>query len=48
MIEPTFYALFLIDEAGVEWFAGAFQKRETAESRGKASGKNFDIRPAIL
>jgi len=48
MNQPTFYALFLIDEAGVEWFAGAFQNRATAENRGKASGKNFDIRPALL
>jgi hypothetical protein len=48
MNQPTFYALFLIDDTGVEWFAGAFQSREIAESRGKASGKSYDIRPAQL
>ena len=48
MIEPTFYALFLVDETGAERFAGAFQSRETAERRGKASGRRFEIRAAIL
>jgi hypothetical protein len=45
---PTFYALFFVDDTGVRWFAGAFQSRETAESRGKASGKNFEIEATIL
>ena len=47
-MKPTFYALFLRDESGVEWFAGAFQSRDFAESRGKASGKQFEIRATML
>lgn len=48
MTEPTFYALFLVDDSGVEQFAGAFRSRETAEQRGRESGRQFEIRAAIL
>ena len=48
MIEPTFYALFLVDETGAVGLAGAFESRESAEGRGKARGGRFEIRAAIL
>ena len=42
------YALFLIDETGVPWFAGAYQTHELAENKGKASGKKFEVRTTTL
>ena len=48
MTQQTSFALFLLDESGVPWFAGAFNEKETAEAKGKASGKQFEIRPAFL
>jgi hypothetical protein len=38
------HALFLVDESGVEWFAGGFTNRELAEAKGKASGKGFVVK----
>jgi hypothetical protein len=48
MNQEASFSLFLFDESGVAWFAGAFNKKETAEAKGKASGKSFEIRPAVL
>ena len=48
MTAKTYFALFLLDEAGLALFAGAFLEKETAEARGKASGKQFEIRPTVL
>ena len=44
----VYYALFLIDPDGVQWFAGAYQSRELAESKGKASGQKFEVRTATF
>jgi hypothetical protein len=46
--QKTYYALFLVDESGLPLFAGAFQEKETAEAKGKASGKTYEIKPTVL
>lgn len=48
MNRPTFYALILFDPAGKEVFGGAFESRELAGAKGKASGKKFVVRAAML
>ena len=48
MSEETHYALFIVDESGVEWFAGTYKTRDSAEAKGAASGKAYEVRLAIL
>ena len=48
MSDGTNYALFVLDDSGVEWFAGAFPAEETAEAKGIVSGKNYVVKPIVL
>jgi hypothetical protein len=48
MQKPTFFALILIDEKGLEHFAGAFSEATLAANKGKATGRKFEVRPAFL
>jgi hypothetical protein len=38
------FALFLVDEVGVEWFAGGYKTWEAAEQIAKPTGKKYHIR----
>ena len=48
MNRPTFYALILFDPEGNAIFGGAFESRELAGAKGKASGKKFVVRAALF
>ena len=47
-MQPTFYALVILEEDGHETFGGAYVDRERAENRGRQIGKRFEVRPAFL
>ena len=42
------FALFFIDESGVEWFAGGFKKREDAQAKAERTGKKYSIKEVPL
>jgi hypothetical protein len=46
--EGKIYSLFMVDEAGVEWFAGGYKNYQTAEQKGRGSGKEYRVRECVL
>ena len=48
MQEPTFYALVLIGQNGVERLGGAFVNLRAAKAKGKASGGRYEVKPVFL
>jgi hypothetical protein len=46
--EGKIYSLFMVDEVGVEWFAGGYKTHNAAEQKGRTSGRNYRIRECIL
>jgi hypothetical protein len=47
-MQPTFYALVILEEDGNETFGGAYVDRRRAEDKGRQMGKRFEVRPAYL
>jgi hypothetical protein len=43
-VNTTLFALFLVDEVGVEWFAGGYKTWEAAEQKARPTGKKYFIR----
>jgi hypothetical protein len=48
IMQPTFYALVILEEDGHETFGGAYVNRQRAEDKGRKIGKRYEIRPAFL
>jgi len=46
--EGKIYSLFMVDEAGVEWFAGGYKTHYAAEEKGRGSGKTYRVRESVL
>jgi hypothetical protein len=47
-MQPTFYALVILDADGHETFGGAYIDRQKAEAKGRELGKQYEVRPAFL
>ncbi len=47
-MKPTFFALILIDDQGLERFGGAFSDPAKAANKGEAIGEKYEVRPAFL